>query len=78
MTRVISALEGIAYVERSPHPTDGRQAIVALTKEGQDYVRATISRREVWLDQRLAELTERERHVLSEAAEIIERMARHS
>lgn len=78
MTRVIAALEGLEYVERSPHPTGGRQAIVTLTKEGQDYVRTTISRREMWLDQRLAELTDEERRVLSKAAEIIERMARHN
>jgi DNA-binding MarR family transcriptional regulator len=28
MTRVIAALEALGYVERKPHPTDGRQAIV--------------------------------------------------
>ncbi|WP_019814573.1 MarR family winged helix-turn-helix transcriptional regulator [Saccharomonospora saliphila] len=75
MTRVIAALEEISYVERSPHPTDGRQAIVALTDTGRDYVRATISRREAWLDERLAELSGEEREVLSRAAEIIDRMA---
>ncbi|QBQ62099.1 DNA-binding transcriptional repressor MarR [Saccharomonospora xinjiangensis] len=77
MTRVIAALEELSYVERSPHPTDGRQAIVSLTEPGRDYVLATISRREAWLDLRLAELSDEERHVLSEAAEIIERMAAH-
>ncbi len=41
-------------------------------------MRTTISRREMWLDQRLAELTDEERRVLSKAAEIIERMARHN
>ncbi len=77
MTRVISALEEMSYVERSPHPTDGRQAIVTLTQAGHDYVLALISRREAWLDTRLAELSDEERHVLSKAAEIIERMAEH-
>ncbi|WP_040920157.1 MarR family winged helix-turn-helix transcriptional regulator [Saccharomonospora glauca] len=77
MTRVISALEEMGYVERSPHPTDGRQAIVTLTQPGRDYIHATISRREAWLDMRLAELSDEERHVLSKAAEIIERMAEH-
>ncbi|WP_408640310.1 MarR family winged helix-turn-helix transcriptional regulator [Saccharomonospora halophila] len=77
MTRVITALEEISFVRRSPHPTDGRQAIVALTDTGLDYVHATISRREAWLDERLAELSGEEREVLSRAAEIIDRMAGH-
>ncbi len=75
MTRVIAALEEIGYVERSPHPTDGRQAIVALTQRGLDYVHETISAREAWLDKRLAELSGEERELLSRAAEIIDRMA---
>src|SRR3979409_2140763 len=34
MTRVIAALEELGYVKRSPHPTDGRQAIVDLSESG--------------------------------------------
>ncbi|RBM10267.1 MarR family transcriptional regulator [Prauserella sp. PE36] len=77
MTRVIAALEELAYVERTPHPTDGRQAIVAITDKGLEYVHATISAREAWLDGKLAELSGEEREVLSRAAEIIDRMAGH-
>lgn len=75
MTRVIAALEEIGYVSRRPHPTDGRQSIVELTDDGLAYVLADISAREAWLDKRLAQLTEAERHTLAEAAEIIDRMA---
>lgn len=75
MTRVIAALEQLGYVERSAHPTDGRQAIVELSAAGRAYVEANISAREAWLDQRLADLSENERAVLSQAAEIIERIA---
>ncbi|MBM7771609.1 DNA-binding MarR family transcriptional regulator [Actinokineospora baliensis] len=75
MTRVITALEELGYVTRSPHPSDGRQAIVALTDEGRVYIQADISAREAWLDKRLAELTDEERTVLARAAEIIDRMA---
>lgn len=77
MTRVIAALEEVGFVERNPHPTDGRQAIVAITDDGLDYVHATITMREAWLDRRLAELSGEERDVLSRAAEIIDRMAGH-
>lgn len=75
MTRVIAALEDIGYVERTPHPTDGRQSIVALTEAGSSFVKVTISMREAWLDHKLAELSGEEREVLAHAAEIIDRMA---
>lgn len=75
MTRVIAALEEMGFVERSPHPTDGRQAIVELSDDGLAYVKKAISVREAWLDRQLAELGEEELEVLSRAAEIIDRMA---
>jgi DNA-binding MarR family transcriptional regulator len=75
MTRVIAALEELGLVSRRPHPTDGRQAIVALTEAGLTYHDAEVSIREAWLDRRLAELDDEERALLSRAAEIIERMA---
>lgn len=75
MTRVIASLEASGYVERTAHPTDGRQAIVALSEAGREYVHATISAGEAWLDERLAKLSDDERALLSSAAEIIERIA---
>ncbi len=75
MTRVIAALEDMGYVERRPHPTDGRQAIVELSERGEAYVIDQITAREIWLDKQLAELSAEEREVLSRAAEIIDRMA---
>jgi DNA-binding MarR family transcriptional regulator len=75
MTRVIAAMEEFGYVDRRPHPTDGRQAIVELSEEGLGFVLETISVREAWLDRKLADLTVDEREVLSDAAEIIDRMA---
>src|SRR5919198_1780294 len=53
MTRVIAALEEQGYVSRRPHPSDGRQSIVALTESGLGLVLADISAREAWLDKRL-------------------------
>lgn len=76
MTRVIAALAELSFVERSPHPTDGRQTVVALTAAGRAYVDAEVCARERWLDLRLAELSADERAVLCRAAEIIDRMAR--
>lgn len=75
MTRVIAALAGLGFVDRHPHPTDGRQAVVTLTEAGRAYVDAEVCARERWLDQRLSELSAGEREVLCRAAEIIDRMA---
>jgi DNA-binding MarR family transcriptional regulator len=75
MTRVIAALEDMGYVSRRPHPSDGRQAIVALTEVGLVYIKGEITAREAWLDRRLTELDDEEREILDRAAEIIDRMA---
>ncbi|HYZ08189.1 MAG TPA: MarR family transcriptional regulator [Pseudonocardiaceae bacterium] len=75
MTRVISALEEAGFVTRTPHPSDGRQIVIAATEQGSAYVEAEVSARERWLDERLAELTDAERTVLCRAVEIIDRMA---
>ena len=75
MTRVIAALEDAGFVTRGPHPTDGRQAIVALTDAGRSFHDAQVTVREAWLDKRLAELDAEERELLDRAAHIIDRMA---
>ncbi|MGB9278920.1 MAG: MarR family transcriptional regulator [Pseudonocardiaceae bacterium] len=75
MTRVIAALTEGGFVDRSPHPTDGRQTVVALTEAGRSYIDAEVSARERWLDARLAELSPDERAVLWRAAEIIDRIS---
>ncbi|HEY4021708.1 MAG TPA: MarR family transcriptional regulator [Pseudonocardiaceae bacterium] len=75
MTRVIAALEEMGYVTREPHPTDGRQAIVAISEAGRAFHNAQIMAKEAWLDRRLAELTQEEQELLDKAAEIIDRMA---
>ncbi|MFI0470978.1 MULTISPECIES: MarR family winged helix-turn-helix transcriptional regulator [Saccharopolyspora] len=75
MTRVISALEDAGLVARRAHPTDGRQAIVELTEAGRARIDEEVSIRERWLDQQLADLTEEDRRVLFQAAEIIDRLA---
>src|SRR5947209_14248803 len=75
MTRVVAALVECGFVDRSPHPTDGRQTVVALTETGRDYVDAEVTARERWLDAQLAQLTPDERAVLHRAVDIIDRIA---
>ncbi|MER7015583.1 MarR family transcriptional regulator [Saccharopolyspora sp. NPDC000359] len=75
MTRVIAALEDAGLVVRRAHPTDGRQAIVEVTEAGRARIEEEVSVRERWLDQQLVDLTDEERAVLFQAAEIIDRLA---
>lgn len=74
MTRVVNALQETGYVTRTPHPTDGRQVVVALSEAGKDLLAQDRRQREAWLAQRLAELTPEERDLLHRAAEVLDKL----
>ncbi len=75
MTRTVNCLVDGGYVDRRAHETDRRQVVVALSDQGRQTLAADRRRRDAWLARRLRELTPDERHVLREAAPIIERLA---
>ncbi len=75
MTRTVNCLEEGGYVVRRRHETDRRQVVVALSSRGEETLAADRKRRDVWLAQRLRELTPEERTVLRKAAPLIERLA---
>ena len=75
MTRTVSCLAEGGYVERRPHPSDGRQVVVALTGEGRTVLMADRARRDEWLARRLAALTPEERDALRRATPILQRLA---
>jgi DNA-binding MarR family transcriptional regulator len=76
MTKIVSKLEERGLVQRSPHPTDGRQVILAPTETGRALLAEHRRARHAWLAKRLAELTADERETLRRAAEIIDRIGR--
>ena len=76
MTRILAGLEERALIERTPHASDGRQHLVSLTKAAHDLLRDDRRRRDAWLAQRLAELTQEERDVLRAAAALLDRITR--
>jgi DNA-binding MarR family transcriptional regulator len=76
MTKIVAKLEDRGLVQRTPHPTDGRQVILAATPEGRAMLAQFERAREEWLAQRLAELTVADREVLRRAAEILRQVAR--
>ncbi|MGC4790017.1 MarR family winged helix-turn-helix transcriptional regulator [Micromonospora sp. DT178] len=76
MTRIVAKLEERGLVQRTPHPTDGRQVILAATEGGRAVLDQFERIRDEWLARRLAELTEAERETLRQAAEILQQLAR--
>ena len=74
MTRIIAGLEQMGFIDRVPHPTDGRQVIVSMSAIGAQFIKDEVHAREVWMDGRLAELDDAERETLRAATAIIDRM----
>ena len=74
MTRTLAGLEERALIVRTPHASDGRQHLISLAPPAAALLREDRRRRDAWLAQRLAELTQAERDVLRAAAPIIDRI----
>ncbi len=77
MTRVIAKLEGRGLIQRTPHPTDGRQVILSPTAAGHDVLVEHSRARDEWLTTRLIELPDEEQETLHVAAEILKRLAQN-
>ena len=75
MGTTIAALEEMGMVERTPHPTDGRQVSIVLTGKGAAVRKSAKDAKRMWLAQAIAQLDERERGTLFKAGEIIKRLA---
>jgi len=76
MTKIVAKLEERGLVQRTPHPTDGRQVILAPTEGGRAVLEQFERVRDEWLARRLTELSEAERNTLRQAAEILQQVAR--
>lgn len=75
MTRVVASLQDAGLVARAPHPTDGRQVLLAVTGAGAALLREDRRRREAWLARQLADLDDDERAVLRRATVLLDRLA---
>jgi DNA-binding MarR family transcriptional regulator len=76
MAEVIAELQGEGLVDRTPDTADRRQLLVALTREGREFIKNERRRREDWLSQAIAdELSPEEQALLVEAAGLLRRLA---
>ncbi|MEV6844262.1 MarR family transcriptional regulator [Actinoplanes sp. NPDC051411] len=76
MTKIVGKLEDRGLVIRTPHPTDGRQVILAPTEEGRAIYAQFELARNAWLSEHLEQLGPEDRDVLFRAAEIMQQVAR--
>jgi DNA-binding MarR family transcriptional regulator len=71
MTRVIASLADLGFVDRVPHPDDGRQVLVSVSDTGAELLEAERQASREWLAQRLETLASDERDTLRAAAALI-------
>jgi DNA-binding MarR family transcriptional regulator len=76
MTKIVGKLEERGLVVRTPHPTDGRQVILAATEQGRAMFAQFEQARNEWLAAQLAALSADDQDVLVRAAQILQRVAR--
>jgi DNA-binding MarR family transcriptional regulator len=78
MAQTVSDLEAGGLVIKRPDPGDGRRALVELTDRGLERLHAERGQREGWLARAIEEdLSPREQALLSEALELLRRLAEH-
>ena len=73
-TRVLRRLEEEGLIERAADPSDGRSAVVGITRPGAARLKKLRSRKNAYLARRLRELPEEDVEALERAAEVLERL----
>jgi len=74
MGGTLAVMEEEGLVERRPHPTDGRQILYGLTKEGMEAREKVSLAKHDWLLAAVAQLSSTEQKTLVEAVDIIRRL----
>ena len=75
MTRILHTLLEQGLVDRTAHPTDRRQVLYQVTAVAEKMVRRDRARRDQWLSQRLAMLSEEELAAVEAAIPLLNRLA---
>lgn len=75
MTKVLANLEQRGLVRRDAHPSDKRQAIIALTAAGADLLDDERRSRDRWLTRQLAELAPEDRALLRQIVPVLDKLA---
>jgi len=73
-TKLANALEELGLVERLPCADDRRVVRLQIAAEGRAVLDRAKHRRDAWLAERIADLTDAERTALAEAVTVFERL----
>ena len=73
MSRLVTALEGEGLVRREPHEDDARAVRLHPTAKARRILEKGRARRTQFLDSLFADLTAREREIVRQAAELVDR-----
>jgi DNA-binding MarR family transcriptional regulator len=74
MTKILASLEQAGWIERSPHPDDRRQSVIAITAAGLDLLTEETRARDEWLARRLVDFSAEDLRKLSEAVDVLDRL----
>ena len=74
MGAIVATVEGMGFVERKPHATDGRQMNIQLTASGLAMRKNAKSAKRTWLAEAVSQLDSREQAELFAATPIITRL----
>lgn len=74
MGTAVAALEVLGLIERTPHPTDGRQLNVRLSRKGAALRRQQQDAKRDWLTQAIRKLDKTDQETLFAAGEIIRKL----
>ena len=74
MSAAVAALEERGFVERKPHPSDGRQVNIALTDKGAAVRSSAKDLKRAWLAQATSRLQDEDRQILARAGDILKRL----
>jgi DNA-binding MarR family transcriptional regulator len=73
----VAYLEDRGFVERRPHPNDGRQFLFALTASGDEVRKASTRAKQGWLARAIEALGPKERDVLFAAIDVLRGLGEH-
>ena len=73
MSRLVTAMEEEALVRREPHASDGRAALLHATPKARRILERGRARRTAFLDELFGDLSARDREIVRQAADIVDR-----
>jgi len=76
MSSIVADLEAEGYIQRSPHPADGRRIVLSLTEAGRQVRQSRLAAKQQWLNSIIEQLSPQERQELQRGLDILNRITK--